>query len=271
MIFNRISVQPGQPVGLYYSRSTDGGATWGDSQPLSQEDIRWSDIVSYDDQTIHVIWQEFDGLVYANLSQISQDSGISWDRPLNITGVNDSSTSVTLADDGLGKLHFVQLLKNNKITTINQDNYILQDWEWTGSKWEFASSRNLIIRGKGINNSLAAEITPKGFFGVSMLVEYSDPENTIQNEILTLSRFLEEPNTPKEPMVALLSTPVGLSNANEVPSVVSTQSVDPSVLEDNNAGSSQLYRNIVGILIITIIMFVAVGQIIRKRNLNSNI
>ena len=126
--------------------SLDGGETWSDLQFLSEGDIQWSDIVSYDDHTVHVLWQEYDGLVFANLSQVSQDSGESWSKTFTITGVNDSSTPVVLAADEFENLHFIQLLKNNNAPTIKQENLILQDWKWNGSSWDFASSTNLVIR-----------------------------------------------------------------------------------------------------------------------------
>ena len=267
LIFSRNSVRTGQPVGLYYSRSLDGGVTWSDFQFLSEGEVLWSDIVSYDDHTIQVLWQEYDGLVFANLSRVSLDGGVSWDRTLDITGVNDSSTPVALAADGLGKLHFIQLLKNSDATTINQDQLILQDWRWTGSSWEFASSSNLVIKGEGIGYSLTADVTPAGFLCVSMSAEYSDSENRIQNEILTFNRFLEESNTSNGPSVALIPTPVVLSDAAGIPEILPTQSVDLSVLNDDNVGTSSMLRNIVGIIIIAVAMVGTVMLVIRGRNL----
>lgn len=267
LIFSRNSVRTGQPSGLYYSRSMDGGATWSDPQILSEADIQWSDIVSYDEQTVHVLWQEYDGLVFANLSQVSQDNGISWSKTLNITGVNDSSTSVALAADGSGKLHLFQLLKNSNVTTINQDNLILQDWKWNGSSWEFASSSDLVIEGKGRDYSLVADITPAGNLGVYMLVEYSDSENKIQNEILTLNRFLEEGDTLREPVAVLIPTPAISSDEADVPDDSPTQVADLFVFYDDNVGFSPKLRNIIGISILAVAMVVITIIVIRKRNL----
>ena len=266
LIFSRHFLRPDQPTGLYYSRSLDGGVTWSDPQILSEGDIQWSDVVSYDAQTVHIVWQEYDGLVFANLSQVSQDSGVSWSRPYNLTGVNDSSTSVALAADGFGKLHFIQIKRDNNSTTINQENFVLQDWEWTGSGWEFASSNNMVIGGQVINYSLTADVTSAGFLVVSLSTEYADSKKTIQNEILTFNRFLEDANISKELTVALIPTPIFLSNATEVPSTaLPEQPVDLSALNDDNITSSTLVRNIVGIMIITATLVVTAILLVRGR------
>lgn len=268
LIFSRNSVRAGQSVGLYYSSSMDGGTTWSDSQILSEGDIRWSEIVSYG-ETIQVLWQEYDGLVVANLSQISQDGGVFWDKTLDITGVNDSSAPVALAADGSGNLHFIQLLKNNNATTTTQDNLILQDWKWTGSSWEFASSSNIVIRGQGKNYALTADITSDGFLGVSISAEYSDFENIMQNEILSFNRFLDDATTSDRPMVALIPTPVVLSNATETSDTLPTQPVDLSELYDNNVAGSSRMRNVIGIIIIAIAMVATIVMVMRGSYLKS--
>ena len=266
LIFSRHYIRAGQSTGLYYSSSLDGGTTWSDPQILSEGDIQWSDIVSYGAHTVQAVWQEYDGLVFANLSQESQDGGISWNRPIDITGVNDSSTKVTLAADGFGKMHFIQLLKDNNATTINQENFILQDWEWTGSVWEFASSSNLVISGQGINYSLTADVTSTGFLGVSVSAEYSDSNKTIQNEILTFNRFLEDANTSDELTVPLIPTPIVFTNATEIPSTaLPDQPVDLSMLNDDNVATSALVRNIVGIVIIIVVLVVTAILLVRRR------
>ena len=265
LIYSRKSVRTGQPVGLQYSRSVDGGVTWGDSQIISARDIQWSDIVCYDDHTVHVLWQENDGLVYANLSQVSQDSGASWGKPLSVTAVNDSPTPVALAAGGSGNLHLIQLLKNSNATTINQDGLTLQDWKWTGSRWEIASSSDFVIEGQGMSYSVTADVTSMRFLGVSMSAQYSDSKNTIQNEILAFGRLLEESSISKEPVVALIPTPVNLSNEPKIPNILPTQSVDLSVLDSNKVATSQLIRNIVGVIIILAMVVIAV-LLLRSRN-----
>jgi hypothetical protein len=170
-----------------------------------------------------------------------------------------------LAAGGPGNLHLIQLLKNGNITTVNQENLILQDWKWTGSRWEIASSSDFVIEGQGIGYSVTADITTTGLLGVSMSAQYSDSDNRIQNEILAFSRLPEESSISKEPIVALIPTPVNLSDETEVPDILPTQPVDLSELDSNNAITSQLLRNIVGIIIILALVVIAI-LLIRSRN-----
>jgi hypothetical protein len=239
--------------------------TWNDAQIISDGDIQWSDIVCYDDRAVHILWQENDGLVFANLSQVSQDSGISWNRTLDITGVNDGPTLVDLAADRSGNLHFIQLLKNQNASTDKQDNLALQDWKWTGSSWEFASDRNFVIRGQEKKYSLTADITSEEILGVSLSVKYSDSENNVHNEIQTFKRFLDDANTFNEPIVALIPTPVNFSNATEIPNVLPTQSVDLSTLNNDGLTSSRAIRNIIGIVIIVVVLVVTGIILVRGR------
>ena len=266
LIYSRSSERTGQPVGLYYSRSFDGGVTWNEPQSLSERDILWSDIACYDDQTVHVVWQENDGLVYANLSQISQDSGESWSKPLSATAVNDSPTPVTLADNGMGNLHFIQLLKDRNVNTVNQESLILQDWRWTGSRWEIAASSDFLIEGQGISYAVTADITSMGILGVYMSARYSNSENEIQNEVMAFSRSLGESNISEEPIAVHIPTPVNLSNDIGAPSVLPTASVDLSVLDSNDATASQLLRNVIGVLIILVMIVISVLLFRRRTN-----
>lgn len=265
IIFTRNTERAGQPVGLYYSHSLDGGMTWGDAQIISEGDIQWSDIVCYDERTVHIVWQENDGLVFANLSQVSPDSGVSWGKLMGVTGVSDSPSHVTLASDGAEQLHFIQLIRENDDLAVKQDNLVIQDWYWSDSRWEFASDNDVIINGEGIDYSVTAAITSDGFLGVSVLTQYSDLENDIHNEIQTFNRFLGESDTLKEPLVALIPTPIALMGLTPAPDILPTQPTDPSVLHDDNSSTTSTQRNIVGLVIIGVVMIVAALLLIRSR------
>jgi hypothetical protein len=265
IIFSRNTVRAGQPVGLYYSRSVNGGVTWDEPQIMSERDIQWSDIVSYDENTVQVVWQEFDGLEYANLSQVSEDSGVSWSKPLSVTAVNASSTPVALAASGSGNLHFIQLLKNSNIAAKNQENLILQDWKWTGSRWEIASSSDFVLQGLGIGYSMTADLTSLGILGVSLSAQYTDSDNSIQNEILAFNRLPEESSISKEPIVAVIPTPVDTTGETAIPDIVPTQTIDLSTFESEKVITPQLLWNIAGVIIIIAILVIAI-LLIRSRN-----
>jgi hypothetical protein len=267
LIFVRDTVRQGQPVGLYYSRSIDGGKTWSDAQVLSEGEIEWADIVSYD-KTVHVIWQEYDGLVFANLSQISQDGGLSWSKQKNVTGVNEGATSVSLGSDGHGLLHFVQLVNKSNGEEYNQKNLILQDWKWNGSNWELELAKDIAIKGEGIKYSLSAAITSTGYLGVFMPVEYNDPakDNGFKSEVLTFARFLGKSTNSGKLVQPVIPTPIAESGGLDAPILMPTATPDFSILYDDSVATSPLQRTFAGLILIIVGVVVTIVLLIRRRS-----
>jgi hypothetical protein len=269
LTFIRKSARVGQPVGLYYSRSVDGGITWGNSQILNEGEIQWSDIVSSDQHNLQVVWQEYNGLVAANLAQVSADGGLSWGRPISISGVSDRPTAVSLASNGSGRLHFMQLLRDSNDVTLKQDRFILQDWSWTGSAWQLATESKMTILGDVTKHSLTTGLTSDGFLGVSIWTEHSSSANELRNNIQILNRFLGQSTSIKNPEPVFLPTSVALSSATAVPNILPTQVVDPSVLSEDNLSTTPMQRNIVGMGIIGGAVIVTVLLLSRRRPASS--
>jgi hypothetical protein len=264
LIFIRDTVRNGQTVGLYYSRSVDGGTTWSDVQILSEGEIQWADIVSYGSKTIHVVWQEYDGLVFANISQASQDGGLTWGKQNNVTGVNQGATQVSLASDGRGLLHFVQLINKDSAESYNQKDVILQDWKWDGANWNLDLAKDVLIKGDGISYSLSAAIASNRFLAVFVPVEYTDSVTGTTSEILTFSRFLEDAVDGQQLLIPVVPSLVIESNGVEVPALMPTPIPDFSVLDDDNVSTSQFQRNIAGFILIIIGIGATVFLLMRR-------
>lgn len=265
IIFHRTSARSDESMGVFYTRSQDGGGSWSPPQTMSEGDVQWSEIIAYDRQTVHVLWQEYDGLVFANLSQISRDGGAAWSRPFSITGVNDNPTPVTAAVDTSGTIHFLQLLKAGGTISMKQDDLTLQDWVWDGSSWTFASDRNLSIRGEGLDYDLAGGVTSRGHLVASVSAEYSDLENHLQEEILAFNRYLGETAIPSEAPQVIIPTPAVLVTPTQVVIIEPTMSVDPQVLFDDNTSTTATQRNLVGMGIIGVALIVTALLLIRGR------
>lgn len=265
LIFIRNTVRVGQSVGLYYSRSLDGGVTWSDAQIISEGQIQWADIVSYGNTTVHLVWQEDDGLVFANISQISQDSGITWGRQNNVTGVNEEPTRVSLVSNGSGLLHFIQIVSNPSLDANNQKGLILQDWKWNGTAWDLELTKDLLLKGEQIKYDLSADITSTGFLGVFVPLEYISLDGVLQSEILTFSRFLGEDGNaplPQAPILAFL--PLDPDEAPVV-EVGSTPTPDFSILYDDAISTFPLQRNITGLILLGVGVVVTVFLLIWRR------
>jgi Neuraminidase (sialidase) len=99
-------VSPGEPLEVYYTRSTDGGATWGSVTRLTNapEDYAWQPSVAAAGANVHVAW--YDGRNGpANPAEIyykrSTDGGATWESDARLTNSAPSSqwTSIAAAGD----------------------------------------------------------------------------------------------------------------------------------------------------------------------------
>lgn len=265
ILFTRQSLRQGQPVGLYYLQSQDGGATWSDPQNVSESAISWSDIVAYDDQTVHRLWQEDNGLVVANLSQVSQDGGTSWGKLLDITDVAEQSSPVTLATNSQGQLSFIQL-KIENFAGAGDDILTLHDWKWDGSRWNPETTRELVFKGRG-EYAVTAGITSENFLGVSLSAEYRNVTGTLQNEVISFSRFRDVSNNQSRGAVAVIPTsllpsesPIAFPGSSPVPTVNS------AVLFESNDPSEGMTKNLVGVALIGVTAIAAFLLLIRRRS-----
>jgi len=111
-LFSRYSVLADrrQSLGLYYSQSTDGGATWSEPEAVSEHPVQWSDIDCSGQQTVHRLWQEENESYFINLDQISQDGGLTWASPIYITSLSEKSTQGALISMSNAQLYFVHIV-----------------------------------------------------------------------------------------------------------------------------------------------------------------
>ncbi|MDL1909455.1 hypothetical protein FBQ81_01995 [Chloroflexi bacterium CFX6] len=267
LVFVRAAIRLGQPEGLYYSRSEDGGFTWSDAQLLTEGRIQWVEAASYGEQTVHVVWQEFDGLVFANVSQVSEDGGVSWGKQNSITGVNETSTLVSLASNGNGLLHFIQMVRKSSDEEYNRKSLVLQDWEWDGTTWNLELTKDVVLKGAGIDYSLFASVTSTGFLGVFIPVEYTDPAGIVKSEILTYSRFIEGAGSDGQAEVPIVPTPITESGAVDVSALQPTPTPDFSILYNDNVSTSPLQRNAAGLVLIGVGVLVTLFLVFWRRPL----
>jgi hypothetical protein len=262
LVFVRQSTRVGQPEGLYYSRSVDGGATWSEPLIISSSQIQWADVVSLN-SSIHIVWQQYDGLVFANLAQVSSDGGLTWGQPQIVTGVNDESTQVALASDGRGLLHFIQLLERDDGALLNQEHLTLQDWKWDGSTWTNELTKDISIAGRNVAHGLYADVTSTGFLGVFIPVEYTDAQGADHREILTFNRYItgtESASALQAPVVPLPTeiVPESTDALQLAPTSVSASPI-------NSGTASSLQRNIIGLVLIGVGIIAAIALVIWRR------
>ena len=269
LIFIRSTIRERQSVGLYYSRSVDGGKTWSNAQALSEGEIQWADIVSYNDQTIHVVWQEYDGLVFANISQVSTDNGITWGKQNSVTGVNENPTPVSLASDMRGLPHFIQLIEKQNLDEYNQKAIVLQDWKWDGTNWNLEFTKNLAVEGEDVTYTLSSNITSAGYLCVFIPIEYVNPTKAMNNEVMTLSRFLDDIGNVQLSTIPVIPTFSSGENAGTInentTAVPSALTPDVSILYNDNLSTSPLQKNIAGLILVGIGVIATIVLLLWRR------
>jgi len=260
--FVRDTKRVGQPVGLYYSQSADGGVTWSNTQVLSEDAILWQKIMC-SGQTVHVLWQGYDGLEYTNMSRISQDSGKTWGQLNTITGVSANASRVAVAMEGPNLLHFIQLVENDDYPA-NQENVILQDVSWDGSSWNLEAEKAFTVIGNEIHYSLSADITSTGFLGVFLSAGYANPTSGRQDQVFLFSRFLSNEGSGLQPLVSLMPTPASTVSSPNTPLPLPTPSLAATVLNGDSTPTLSGQRNLVGVLIVGFGIIIAVFILLRR-------
>lgn len=95
------------PLGGYYSRSEDGGATWSPPEQFVGERFGWGNIAAGPDGSVHIVWDAL-AVVGDRLHQWSED-GRTWSGPQQVSGrIRGGWTGPPgLAFDSAGTLHLI--------------------------------------------------------------------------------------------------------------------------------------------------------------------
>ena len=129
LIFSRSSLRESDlSGGLYYVQSSDGGATWSQPDIVTEVPTLWSQIVSFDKQIVHRLWQENNGLVLDVFHQISRDGGKTWENSVKVFSTNDLFAKISLSKDLGGRLYLTQ-------THLENGSLVVDVSQWDGARW----------------------------------------------------------------------------------------------------------------------------------------
>lgn len=113
-------------LGLGYSRSSDGGATWSPVNPAVDAPALWAALQGYGASVVHQLWAEpANGRLLIRHS-LSADSGITWSEGAQV-GSLDGADNPAMAIDSAGQLH-----------VVGNDGGALQSWTYNGLGWDIA-------------------------------------------------------------------------------------------------------------------------------------
>jgi hypothetical protein len=94
------------PLGVFYSRSTDGGKSWSNPLQFAGADYDQINVAAFGDQDVHVAWNGVAG-IGGRYHSYSTDSGLSWSSVTAVTPPGQGGTEGVpqLAVDANGVLH----------------------------------------------------------------------------------------------------------------------------------------------------------------------
>lgn len=150
-------------INTAYAASSDGGESWSEEADLPFADVQpvWSDISAAGLQTVYRIWQEDFQNSSNYWSQISNDSGLTWEQPLRISDRNNLIGQAALIADGGGTPHLVQLTGVSLNGPSNDGaSPMIQHWTWVEGSWSeaegFATEAGQINDVEGVAGAVAA-------------------------------------------------------------------------------------------------------------------
>ena len=262
-LFPRYSVSGGiRPMGLYYSQSEDGGATWSEPVEISDKLVTWHQVIVSKDQTLNLLWQENYDQTTTNVHRISNDNGVTWNNPTVVSSTREKSVSIDVGTDPTGQLHLLQL--------SGGDELMIQEWVSDGLRWS-AQSSGVIFRNAEESTPLEflVEIAPEGYLGIISIFETRGGDGILDYRLTGFGRYVDMA-LPVLPLPAGVIPPAALSvNLTVVPDVQSTPTFNSPLVGVNNP-APVVNKNAVGLVMIIVVLIIMV-VIIRPGKSNKKV
>jgi hypothetical protein len=250
-LFSRYSVSGGiHPMGLYYSQSEDGGATWSEPLEISDKPVTWHQILVSKDQILNLLWQENYDQTTINVHRISNDNGVTWNNPTVVSSTREKSVSIDAGTDPNGQLHLLQLSGGEEL--------MIQEWVSDGLRWS-AQRSDVIFRNaeESIPLEFLVEIAPDGYLGIISILETRGADGILDYRLTGFGRYVDM-ILPVQPLPSSVVPPAALSvNLTVVPDVQSTPTFISPLVGVNNP-VPVVNKNAVGLVMIIIVLIILV-------------
>lgn len=236
------------PMGVYYSKSIDGGITWSDSKRLSYADGDKPRII-IDSNNIHVVWIRKSVAGIELWHQYSTDSGDRWSEAKRVDVNGPFAENVNIISDHTGGM-FLSLVEE-----VQKGTAVITVMRWNGVEW---GSKEQIYLGTELltEGGTTSAISDNG----KLVIAY-----WAKNGIGYITRPITGGTVIKAiPTLTLQPTPTITST----PFVIGTPSPAPTVINDgnNDTGSRLLDWRLWAVLIGVVVIAVIAGvNLIRTR------
>lgn len=218
---------PGDPApqALFYTRSSDGGASWEAPQAVVDKPAVWSEVVGLAGGVVHRLWQEASGSGITLWHEVSRDGGLTWDRTSPVSVFGEALHLPGLAWDPAGRLHLLQIVARG------QADFNLQHWSWDGERWSVDQNLSLDVEGLSGVGSPAAAVSPGG----ALSAVFSIATGGEQGEELRFS-LVESRREVEVP--AVLPTAPAAAAPTIAPSPTDTAAPEPTVTSTTGPAAS---------------------------------
>lgn len=202
---------------LYYTRSSDRGATWSEAKKIENSTLQngpvvWSDVVAVGEWVVHRAWQERDADGVHLWHQISTDGGATWSGAVRIGGFEERPGAAALISDLVGQVY---LLTVGNQETTGDGQVVLEQWQWLVEAERWEALERLELHGAQARfqpEELAAVVTTTetedGTLASKLAVLFSGQGTNMETSLLFTGRSLvlpevlpSSPATPTPPRV----------------------------------------------------------------------
>lgn len=270
VIWSKLSPVSQSTKGLFYSKSTDNGATWSDAVQIVQSNIFETKIITSGSSLV-VFWQFAGADSISTWYQFSLDGGGTWKHPEELADTKDPSGPLVVSGNSPQQPHLYRIVSANQGVSKS-----LEQWFLLRNKWLIQEDIVLTNDPKISIDDLEIHESPRGFIAA---VFSSINNQSSQNPDYSLNFTSMTINQVSLPTNQVLPTAIGTSQtqATLTPTVGVTVTLAPkptSSITATTAGrnpavtsSSQTWiAPVVGIGSILIAIGLMLGvYIIRKR------
>jgi hypothetical protein len=225
LLWSRYSPVSGdlEPVALAYARSLDGGMTWSDAETVAETPVLWSQILGVGESTVHRLWRESSGGTTTLWHELSENSGVAWNRVAQLSVFGKAVGNPSLTWDRAGNMHLLQVVDRGTGSNV------LQHWIWDGQRWGSSDSLNLDLDLETNIGHLAAVASPLGDLAVIFSTRSDNPDSGPQEELLFTARSIEQSGGLATPLPVASVTPVVLPTPTPGQTVTPTLTSTPDL------------------------------------------
>jgi len=251
LLFSKASLRESDPSGgLYYVISSDGGGTWSQPTSVTEIPVLWSQIVSYDKQVIHRMWQENTGLTLDVFHQVSTDGGENWESSVKVFSTNDLSAKIALSKDIDGHLYISQTHGENTGFTVDVS-------QWNGTRWVSLEKKEISVKGDSAQYSTVTGITSDGTLSVITFVNHSKLISGLENKIITFTQSVELSGKNLVQLPLFIATPAPVADTSPPSSIQSTPTIS-SPLANLADSPSASRKNLVGLMLVGMVVILII-------------